>query len=267
MEKAPVISGTIRQLSSTGQMTYDSHVRSFNRWNGGHPVTVDSIRNFLREASEQYAPATVASMKAGLKKAIRSGVHDARLIAALDAAFREIKTPKADRKVYREEVLSDEETARLVEDSPEWTGLIIRTLALTGLRISELTGIRLADCRQDGKTVFVRILGKGKKERRVFLQESLFNRIRETFTGKTFLFENRRGNPYCRKFLWREIQKHGLRSIDRPIHPHSFRHSFATNQIRRRGSVKAVSLYLGHSSTAITEGMYHHDEILPEDLF
>lgn len=258
---------TTGQLALTGQKTYDSHIKQFTRWLEGRPVTADSIKEFLTEREKTRAPATVANTKAALKKSVVAGVFDMRVKAAIDAAFKEIKSPRPDTKIYKEEILTDSDIYNLKENSPEWLALIVETLALTGMRISELIKIRLPDCKREGSTVFIKITGKGKKERRVFLPVQLFDKINNSFKGGTHLFENRAGKQYCRKFIWREINKHGWRTLDRDIHPHLFRHSFATRQIQKKGSVKAVSQYLGHTSTAITETMYHHDQLSPEDIY
>lgn len=254
-------------VALTGTPTYDSHLRRFNRFLSGNPVTEATVRRFMESMKGTHSPATIANTKAALKKSVRSGVTDTRILSAIDTAFKEIRAPKVDRKVYGEEVLSKEDLDRLIEGAPERISLIIETLSLSGLRISELAGIRLTDCKIEKEAVFIRVVGKGEKERRIFLPLDLFRRIRDTFAGAVFLFENRWGNPYSRKHLWREINKAGGEVLDRWIHPHSFRHTFATTHIKKRGSVKAVSQYLGHASTATTESMYNHDQLTPEDLF
>ncbi|MDH5561339.1 MAG: tyrosine-type recombinase/integrase [Deltaproteobacteria bacterium] len=225
------------------------------------------MKNFILEIETEYAPATVANMKAAIKKALKTGVYDARITAAIDATFKEIKTAKPDKVVHIEEILSDEEIEKLIEDCPDWLGHIIKILALTGMRISELTGIKMTDCTKEGKNLYISIIGKGKKQRRIFIPYTFYTEIVKTFRGKIFLFETTRGNGYSRKFLWKMINDIGCLSIDRDIHPHLFRHTFATKHIKKRGSVKAVSLYLGHASTATTENMYNHDELKPEDIY
>ena len=264
-----------KELPLTRVQTYDSHIRRFNRWaiDGRHGITPDSIKLYLKTARTasgiRYASASLANIRAALKHSLKSGSTDIRILAALDSAFKSIKAPKVDRKVYAEEILTDEQIETMIDAAPPRIAPIVQTLTLTGLRISELTGIRLADCKREGKNVFIKITGKGGKERRVFLPASLYEEIRELYKGREFLFESIHGNRMSRAILYREIRELGQKAIGSPyVHPHTFRHTFATKYIKKRGgSTKAVSLYLGHSSTAITESMYLHDQITPEDIF
>jgi integrase/recombinase XerD len=107
----------------------------------------------------------------------------------------------------------------------------------------------------------MRVIGKGNKERKVDIEKTLFDEIRATFPGKTWLFQTRSGKPYRTNYVSYEIIKAGRRILGRRISAHSMRHSFATLTIREGASIKAVSEYLGHSSTAITMDMYVHESL------
>ena len=85
--------------------------------------------------------------------------------------------------------------------------------------------------------------------------------IRSTFHGETYLFQTQGGKPYRTTYVSYEITKAGRRILGRKISAHSMRHSFATLTIRDGASIKAVSKYLGHSSTAITMDMYVHESL------
>lgn len=141
------------------------------------------------------------------------------------------------------------------------TCLIIRTLAMTGLRISEFINIKYADMEPfDAGNQIVNIVGKGKKERKIYLDNEFVKEIQETFPKKKnipFLFYNEKNEAYSRKVLWRDIHLLFKRKIDKDVHPHLLRHFFATHKIHtEKQDIKAVSKFLGHSSVTITMDSY-----------
>lgn len=142
------------------------------------------------------------------------------------------------------------------------TALIINTLANTGLRISELINIKHGDIenhRTGGKEYKrVRIIGKRKKERFIYLSGELYQDIKRTFTGGgDYLFHSINNKPLNRVNLHKQIKQAFQKYTDKDVHPHSLRHFFATHKINiEKQDIKAVSKYLGHSGTAITLDMY-----------
>ena len=139
--------------------------------------------------------------------------------------------------------------------------LIIRALAKTGLRISELLAIKHKDIeKHDRNNMVVRVVGKGNKERFVFLENSFLKEIKAEFplTDKTeYLFYLRNFTPYKRQEVWRFFKDFFQARIGKHVHPHQLRHTFATYKIfEERQDIKAVSLYLGHHSTSITMDAY-----------
>ncbi len=142
------------------------------------------------------------------------------------------------------------------------TAVIINTLANTGLRISELISIKPGDIenhRTGGKTYKrVRIVGKRKKERFIYLSGELYQDIKRTFTGESeYLFHSEAGRILNRVNLHKQIKQTFRAYTDKDVHPHSLRHFFATHKIKiEKQDIKAVSKYLGHSRTAITLDMY-----------
>ena len=93
------------------------------------------------------------------------------------------------------------------------------------------------------------------------IEKALFDAVRAMFPGETFLFQTQGGKPYRPNYVSYEIIKAGRRILGRGISAHTMRHSFATLAIREGASIKAVSEYLGHSSTAITMAMYVHESL------
>jgi integrase/recombinase XerD len=278
-----------RELVSNVQglpLNYMHVLKQFDKFKGDRKLSPDLIQDFLslpkNKGEGNYSPSSIALRKTAIFQAIQRMTFDSRMKAVLTEESKKIKVAKIQRTIHSEMILSDSEIEKLIQgtktiearnwgekfgNKKERYSLIIETLSKTGLRISELTGIKLSDCKKEGKFIFIKILGKGSKPRRIFIPEELFNRVKKAFNSKEFLFLSIRGKRMNRGMIYHNIKDLGIRLINREIHPHTFRHSFATKEIKKRKSVKAVQNYLGHSSSAITEQMYNHDEILPEDLF
>ena len=162
------------------------------------------------------------------------------------------------------------EAARIVASAMK-IALFIELMNVTGLRVSECTGLKLTDLknRRDkrGKLyVELHVRGKGRKERDVMVSCDLVKRIKETFKEKVYLFEYGDAKTYGRVYVSGQISKAGKFLLGRDISAHTLRHSFATRTLKEGKSLKAVSKYLGHSSTAVTADLYIHDELTWEDV-
>jgi|SaaInlStandDraft_1057018.scaffolds.fasta_scaffold17549_2 integrase len=216
------------------------------------------------------SPATLNSKKYALKKLLLNqlGFQNSPMArVALDQHFQTLRPHRLDPRVHEGEYLSEREISCLVRacyDGKERQirlGVIIQALFETGCRISELLGIRLSDCEPRDNHVVIRILGKGNKERQVYLKIKTQSMARTFFQGKTWLFESERGTPIFRNNIFRSIQRESQRAgLDGSIHPHTFRHSCAMHLLKiRRLNPKAVSEYLGHSDVSITLKTYIHE--------
>jgi integrase/recombinase XerD len=139
--------------------------------------------------------------------------------------------------------------------------LIIRALAKTGLRISELLFIRNKDMTvHDSENMTIRIVGKGNKERFIFLDNKFIREIQKMFpeTDKTdLLFYTNRFGLYDRREVWRSVRKFFQERIGKHVHPHMLRHLFITYKISiEKQDIKAVSRYCGHQDISTTLNMY-----------
>jgi integrase/recombinase XerD len=243
----------------------------------GEDVSLGAVHDYFAALNTEACAASTKrirrqAVKARLRKVIRS--LDLNEQARFDQAMKELdrdpetKAPKVQAApVGMEKVIARDSFDALCARSSARTRLFEQFLYRTGCRVSELTGIRLEDCEDLGGAVKVRILGKGSKERFVRIRAALFEEIRATFAGTTYLFETSSGRPYTRKYVSGEIAKAGRRALGRKISAHTMRHSFATLTIRRTNKVQAVSTYLGHSSPSITLGMYVHEQLTDDELF
>ena len=168
-----------------------------------------------------------------------------------------------------------DEVEKLLELPDQTTPLGLRDRAMlevlysTGLRVSELTSLRVMDL--DTKVGCVRCIGKGDKERIVpvgrkalAIVEKYLRHGRIALIGTTrgaagaFLFVNRRGQRISRVGVWKIFSSYGRKAGLRvPLTPHMLRHSFATHLLERGADLRSVQLMLGHSDISTTQ-IYTH---------
>ncbi len=155
---------------------------------------------------------------------------------------------------------------------------ILETLYATGIRVSELCAVRLDDLFAE--IGVLRVVGKGDKERLVPIGPSALHHIalyregvRKHLVPKTghdsVLFLSRRGEQLSREMVFRVVQSLARRAgIERPVSPHTLRHSFATHLIEGGADLKAVQDMLGHESITTTEIYTHLDtDYLRETIY
>ena len=146
---------------------------------------------------------------------------------------------------------------------------ILETMYATGMRVSELTQLKLSNVyRADG---VVRVFGKGSKERLVPIGRSALTWIKtyllktrrklsKNGRGQDALFLNAHGRPMSRMAIWNIVRTYTLKAgIKKDVHPHTFRHSFATHLLEGGADLRAVQEMLGHSDISTTEIYTHID--------
>jgi integrase/recombinase XerD len=144
---------------------------------------------------------------------------------------------------------------------------LLEVLYATGLRVSELVGLRVTDVRLDQG--FVQCLGKGSKERAVPLGDEASNWVRKYVSGarpelsrgrpSSWLFLNARlGQPLSRVGFWKILKQYGRQvGIRSTLTPHVLRHSFATHLLERGADLRAIQAMLGHADLSTTQ-IYTH---------
>lgn len=172
------------------------------------------------------------------------------------------------------EVLTTEEVDLLEQaiDLSKWEGqrnkAIIEVLFSCGLRVSELVTLRLSDLYLEEH--FVRVVGKGRKERLVPISESAVKQLQLWFIDRNlmdikpgeedYVFLNRRGAHLTRTMILIMIKRLGEEAgISKTISPHTLRHSFATALLAGGADLRAIQAMLGHESIGTTEIYTHID--------
>ena len=137
---------------------------------------------------------------------------------------------------------------------------MLETLYATGLRVSELVGLKTYEVNLDAGVL--RVMGKGSKERLVPLGEEAVHWIARYVAsrkhGADALFLTARGAGMTRQAFWHLIRRHGRRAIPgKALSPHVLRHAFATHLINHGADLRVVQLLLGHADISTTQ-IYTH---------
>jgi integrase/recombinase XerD len=182
-----------------------------------------------------------------------------------------LESPKVRRSLPG--YLKLEQVEKILSQPDEKTPLGLRDRAMlevlysTGLRVSELISLKVADL--DTKVGCLRCIGKGNKERIVpvgkkalAIVDRYLRNSRPRLAGKAgaspMLFVNRSGARITRVGVWKILSEHGKRAgLGVPLTPHMLRHSFATHLLERGADLRSVQLMLGHSDISTTQ-IYTH---------
>ncbi len=262
-----------RRMAANTLAAYERDLRRLEAFGAarGRPLAALSrgdLESFVRDA-----------MSAGL-----APTSTARLVAAVRGFYRFLciaghvaETPADDLQAPRAvaalpHFLSLEEVDALL-DAPDVTlprGLrdraLIEVLYATGLRVSELVGLRITDVHVDQG--YVQCTGKGRKDRLVPLGDTAIGWVRRylsearpVLVGRTahpWLFVNARGGRLSRIGFWKLLKAYGRQAAVRGhLSPHVLRHSFATHLLERGADLRAIQAMLGHADLSTTQ-IYTH---------
>lgn len=146
---------------------------------------------------------------------------------------------------------------------------IIEVLFSCGLRVSELTNLKLSDLNLPEH--FVQVVGKGNKERLVPISDKAINELRMWFDDRCrmnikpgeedYVFLNRRGHHLTRTMILIMVKRQAKEAgITKTISPHTLRHSFATAMLRGGADLRVIQVLLGHADIGTTEIYTHLDD-------
>ena len=267
-----------RSLSDNSITAYEADIRKFVTYLDIKKVNISPINTSLQNLKDFLEWINELGLNA------RS---QARIISGLKAFFKYLllediidsdpssllESPKLGRKLP--EVLSIEEIDHIVSaidlSQPEGqrNKAIIETLYSCGLRVSELINLKISNLYFDEG--FIRVVGKGDKERLVPIGQKAIKEIRYYFqdrnlqsniekASENIVFLNRRGKQLTRVMIFTIIKRLAEKAeINKNISPHTFRHSFATHLIDGGADLRAVQEMLGHESIITTEIYTHLD--------
>lgn len=248
------------------------------------PNTVASygsdVDAFLSETDAPADQVTADDIVCYIASRTMSERSQARLLSALRSYFNflilekvrkdnpcdKVASPKLGR--YIPAVLSIKEVTAIIDsvDTATWRGkrdlAILEILYGCGLRVSEAAGLRVSDIFKDDG--FLRIVGKGNKQRLVPMGESAIEAVDSYLTERPFdndtLFLNIHGKQLSRISIFNMIKSQAIAAgIQKEISPHTFRHSFATHLVEAGADLRAVQEMLGHESILTTEIYTHID--------
>lgn len=209
-------------------------------------ISASHVRNFL--AQMPVSAKTVLNAHVALSSLWTWAVSEG---LAMDHVVRRVTPPQPEQRLIQP--FSRDDVRLLlaaIDRDAKRNRAILLFLLDTGVRASELTGIKLCDIR--GETVTV--LGKGNKEREVPLSEPTLRATLEYLdtrkrTNKNSpLFAVKDGGPMNRHTLRRMLDRLGERAGVPDTHPHRFRHTFAVNYLRNGGDAISLQKLLGHST-------------------
>lgn len=265
-----------RQLAANTVAAYEADLLSFISYLARRSIRLPSevqsshLRNYLHQA---HASGLTARSNARHLSAMR------RFFRFLIAENRLSHDPTADIDLPKikqaiPQALTIAEIDRLLGDVAPSTPLAIRNQAMltflygTGLRVTEL--VRLPTIGVNLTAGYVRVLGKGNKERLVPFGDEVRERLGQYLAASRpllvkgrmtpFLFVTSRGTAMTRLRFWQIVQETCLRQgISKEVSPHSLRHSFATHLVENGADLRSVQMMLGHADIATTQIYTHVD--------
>ena len=284
----------------TGKNSQTNIVRSYHRYlklqRGFSPNTLDAYQRDLRKLLDylEHEGKSVYEVELADLQHFAATLHDigihprsqCRILSGVRSFFRFMQmdgwreddpSELLESPVLGEhlpEVLSAEEVDALEEsiDLSKWEGprnkAIIEVLFSCGLRVSELVNLRLSSLYVEEQ--YVKVLGKGSKERLVPISPKAIRELKNWFVDRNlmkikpgeedYVFLNRRGVHLTRTMILIMIKRQAAEAgITKTISPHTLRHSFATALLEGGADLRAIQAMLGHESIGTTEVYTHID--------
>ncbi len=244
---------------------------------GFNEVSRDVVRRYLKTLFDNgLKQSSIARKLSAIRNLHRFLVY--RKMAEIDPTAN-LDRPRTSKKLPV--VLSRDEVVRLINapDTSSVLGIrdraIIETLYATGVRVSELVNLRKRDLIRSENVI--RVFGKGSKERIIPIgdialewidrsESAVRSKSPKKHTSRTeapasdLVFLNSRGGKISRVSIWRMLKKYSREAaINKEIHPHTLRHTFATHLLEGGADIRAVQEMLGHSDIGTTQTYLHLD--------
>jgi len=213
-------------------------------------VSEEDVKNFIaQKISEGANPKTIVLIQSALRffydEVLKKGIVN-------------LKPPKISKSLPI--VLTREEVKALINSiKNKKHKLIVKLLYSSGLRLSELVNLKVGDLELEERIGWVR-KGKGAKDRMFIISSKLVDELKEYIKNKKdsdYVFSGRKGKMSVRnvqKIVKLAAKKAG---INKPVHPHTLRHSFATHLLEAGENIRKIQELLGHSNLSTTQ-IYTH---------
>ncbi|MDD6184987.1 MAG: site-specific tyrosine recombinase XerD [Bacteroidales bacterium] len=235
-------------------------------------ATFEELQKFLKHLYESDFNARsqariVSGMRAFYRYLIYANVREDDPTELLDAPKIGMHLPDV---LTVEEIQSIMDVIDLSTPEGHRNRAMVEVMYGCGLRVSELVTLRLSNLFFDNG--FIKVVGKGNKERLIPIGKTAINAVNQYVEGKRkllkikkgeedYVFLNRRGAHLTREMVFMLVKKWvAAAGIDKTVSPHTFRHSFATHLIEGGADLRAVQEMLGHESITTTEIYTHLDQ-------
>jgi integrase/recombinase XerD len=257
-------------LARNSLESYGRDLARLKEWAAAQGKAVESLtradlRGWIADLSrEGLSPSSVSRAVSAARGLFRFLMLDGHIQSH---PAEDLNTPQ--RNAYLPRFLSEEEMERLLAapdvstDEGTRDRAMLEVMYATGLRVSELVGLKRTDLNLDAGLIACH--GKGSKERRVpigksathWLQQYAGVRARSGKGTNPHLFLNSLGAPLTRNFAWAMIKRYASHAGLAHVSPHTLRHSFATHLLQRGADSRSVQALLGHSDISTTQ-IYTH---------
>jgi len=234
-------------------------------------VEESDIRNFIYFVADFLAPSTQARLLSSLNHFYNFLILQ-NAIQNNPVTFIELprQTKKLPVVLLVEEIDLLQSLIDFTKDEGVRNDAIIETMYSCGLRVSEVIGLKLSDLYFDEG--FIKVLGKGSKQRFVPIASSAVKKINSYIAenrsnlkikpeAEDILFLNRRGAQLTRAMIFtilKDLTK--IAGLTKNVSPHTLRHSFATHLLENGADLRSIQLMLGHESITTTEVYLHLDK-------
>lgn len=253
-------SKTNRPLSPSSIANRQAVLKDFNKFNNNRAITEDTSLEYLNSIKDRYKLSTARNKKILFKALLKDNIPSLHLpeqARQLNDTFNKVRLPDTDKNKTGK-AISQAELDYILQSLDNKKALFVRFLYESGSRVSEMVNCQTKDIRVETELVFIGIVGKGSKFRELQIPVDLYHEIQVVFGKGKYLFSKGKSAKYSRQYIHSFISKCKLQS-GRKITPHSLRHSIATEMVKQKVSLQAVSRFLGHSSVATTSKYYDHN--------
>lgn len=205
-------------------------------------VTVDTLTDYEKYLNENFSPGTVNLRISGMVK----------YFEFIGFSGYDFKKAKLQKQTFCDSAINEKQFNKFIEYSKEnapkaW--LIAKVIAGTGVRVSELIELKTEDIDKG----YCDIVGKGNKQRRIYFPNKLVKQIKGK-CGKEYIIENRYGLKISTRGVSAILKTAGEKAgiAKEVMHPHSFRHYFAKQFMKKTQDISLLGDLLGHSNIATT---------------